>query len=104
MSNFDFSKGSGPDGIQPALYTPLCIIFQGSFGRGTMFRLGRTSLIWFQLLSPGINLTKNYRYFSIISAIPKLLELILTEEIILYVYELYNKRAAWFLQKSLSDY
>lgn len=88
MLDLDPSKGSGPDGIPPillkkcpALSAPLCTIFQRSFDRGyvpSRWKYSNLVPIFKSGDKPDI---KNYRGISMLSAIPQLLESILTDEL-----------------------
>lgn len=85
----DATKKSGPDGVPPillknccsSLMGPLCILFQKSLDNGLFPSKWKYSNLVPVLKSGDKSDIKNYRGISILSAIPKLLESIITDEI-----------------------
>ena len=89
LRQLDISKRSGPDGVPAimlrncatSLALPLCMIFQRSLDQGHFPEIWKMSNLLPVFKSGDKCDIENYRGISILSAIPKLLESILTDEI-----------------------
>ena len=89
LSNLDVSKKAGPDGI-PALFLkncctsltgPLRVLFQQSMNSGTFPSVWKVSILQPIFKSGDRAAVENYRGISLLSAIPKLFESIVTDEL-----------------------
>lgn len=89
ITALDIHKNAGPDGIPPiflkkccnSLSGPLCSLFQKSFDNGTFPNTWKTSTLFPIFKSGDKSKIKNYRGVSMLSAIPKVFESIITDEL-----------------------
>lgn len=88
LQSLDPSKGAGPDGIPPMLLkncpflaSPLCHVFQHSFDKGLFPAIWKESTLVPVFKSGDRSDIGNYRGISILSAVPKVMESILTDEL-----------------------
>lgn len=109
LNVLDISKKAGPDGI-PAIFLkscssslalPLCIVFQRSLDCGLFPKRWKFSLLLPIFKSGDRCNVENYRGISILSAIPKVFESILTDEIFLtYRFYIIPEQHGFFSKRS----
>lgn len=93
MTRLDKNKGAGPDGIPPiflknvarSISHHLCNIFNNSLNTGTFPSSWRQSTITPVFKSGDRSKIENYRGISILDAIPKLFEKIVTSKLIAFI-------------------